>query len=223
MSASPETMVVCFDLGGVLIRICRSWGHACRAAGLAIRSLAATPAVEAAHGALLHRYSVGELTEAEWAEQMAKVTRGEYSADEHLRIHDAVTLDEYAGVGEIVDALHAAGVRTACLSNTTETHWGQLMHERRRTPLPDRPRYPTVLRLQSHFASHLLHFAKPEPAIYRAFEAAMGCDASRILFFDDLPDNVTAARACGWRAERIDHTIETAPQLQRYLRAYGLL
>ena len=35
--ANPTHRLVCFDLGGVIIRICRTWAEGCRAAGLDVR------------------------------------------------------------------------------------------------------------------------------------------------------------------------------------------
>ena len=69
----------------------------------------------------------------------------------------------------------------------------------------------------------LFGLAKPDPAIYKAFEAATQHRGLAILFFDDLPENVRAARSVGWRAERIDPYNETVPQLRRWLRHYGVL
>ena len=42
---------------------------------------------------------------------------------------------------------------------------------------------------------------KPDPAIYRICEARMGLSPGRLLFFDDYPENVAAARALGWQSE----------------------
>jgi putative hydrolase of the HAD superfamily len=41
---------------------------------------------------------------------------------------------------------------------------------------------------------------KPEPAIYRALIAALDCPPGDIVFFDDIRENVEAARAQGIRA-----------------------
>ena len=37
-NATPPSLV-CFDLGGVVIRICRSWEEGCAAAGLPLRGV----------------------------------------------------------------------------------------------------------------------------------------------------------------------------------------
>ena len=43
-----------------------------------------------------------------------------------------------------------------------------------------------------------------------------------ILFFDDAEENVQAARAVGWRAERIDPAGDTARQIAEALAQHGV-
>jgi HAD superfamily hydrolase (TIGR01509 family) len=138
---------------------------------------------------------------------------GLYSPEELTRIHDAWLLDEYAGVTEIIDELHARGVATACLSNTNHAHWSRCLRA---------SEFPSVARLGSRHASHLLGCGKPDEAMFRAFERATSAPGQSVLFFDDLGVNVEAARAFGWNAERIDPNAETAPQLRRHLAEYGV-
>lgn len=45
-----------------------------------------------------------------------------------------------------------------------------------------------------------LGLMKPDPDIYRAAGEKFGRAASEVVFFDDRPENVAAARAHGWRA-----------------------
>ncbi len=115
----------------------------------------------------------------------------------------------------VIAAIDAAGIATGALSNTSEPHWADL-----RGP---QSRYPTVARLRHAVASHLARVLKPDVRIYRAFEAASGISGDRVLFFDDLPQNIEAARAVGWHAERIDPTADTAAQLMAALRRHGVL
>jgi putative hydrolase of the HAD superfamily len=52
--------------------------------------------------------------------------------------------------------------------------------------------------------SHRLGHRKPEPAAYAAATARLGADPGEIVFVDDSPRNVEAARAFGWTAARFD-------------------
>jgi putative hydrolase of the HAD superfamily len=47
--------------------------------------------------------------------------------------------------------------------------------------------------------SHEVGLRKPDPRIYAACQRQAGCAAAECLFIDDLPTNVEAARAYGWK------------------------
>lgn len=210
----PIDLVV-FDLGGVLVQIVRSWGEAHARAGLPAHPIAQDVAFLARRAPLLDGLSTGRIAPAEYYAGVAEVSHDVYTPDEVRRIHLAWHWAEYRGVDVVVEAIEAAGIATGALSNTSEPHWADL-----RGPAS---RYPTVARLRHAVASHLAGVLKPDPAIYRAVEEASGIPASRLLFFDDLAENVEAARSLGWRAERIDPTGDTAAQLLAALRRHGVL
>jgi putative hydrolase of the HAD superfamily len=218
-----EIRLVCFDLGGVLVKICRSWSEGCRAAGLDVRGNSAGERAGNARRELMQLFGTGRISEHEWAEQTALALAGLYTADELRRIHHAWSRAEYDGALALIEALNAREVSTACLSNTNHSHWTRLVHHDGQQPLQGVPEYPTVLSLRHRHASHLLGFAKPDAAIYRAFEQATAHAPADILFFDDLPENVAAARALGWHAERVNSHLETVPQLRRFLGSYAVL
>ena len=212
--SEPIDLVV-FDLGGVLVQIVHSWGEAHARAGFPPHPIAEDPAFLARRAPLLDALSVGHLSPADYYTGVAEVSGGIYTPDDVRRIHLAWHWAEYPGVNAVVAAIEASGVLTAALSNTSAPHWADL-----RGPAS---RYPTVARLRHAVASHLVGVLKPDPAIYRAIETASRVDASRLLFFDDLAENVEAARALGWRAERIDPMGDTAEQLLAALRQHHAL
>lgn len=216
----PTISLVCFDWGGVILRICRSWQEGCERAGLPVRADTASDTVKARRKKIAEAFQVGELTPEAFFARLAEATGGAYTAEEVERIHDAWLIDEYTGVGDVVGELLARpGVETGLLSNTNESHWRR--HQRELcTGLEC---FPTVARLRHRHASHLLRLAKPGLDIYHAFVEQTGHRAGRILFFDDLEENVAAARLAGWNAEQIDHTGDTASQIRGHLRAYGVL
>lgn len=215
--------IVCFDLGGVLVKICRSWSDGCRTAGLDVRGNSAGDRAGATRRELMQAFGTGRLGEDEWAEQVSRGLDGLYTADEIKRIHRAWSQREYEGALRLVEDLNRSQAVTGCLSNTNHSHWRRLVHRDGETPLAGEPEYPAVHRLRHQHASHLLGLAKPDAAIYRAFERATESAAADILFFDDLPENVAAARALGWHAERVNPHQETVPQLRRFLGSYGVL
>jgi putative hydrolase of the HAD superfamily len=218
--------IVCFDLGGVLVRICRSWDQACTHARLPYRApeLLATEAWRLRRKAVVDRYQLGGISAAAYYEELSRALDGVYSVAEVELIHEAWTLKEYPGALELVRELNRLpGVVTACLSNTNEAHW------RRLSNMDGSREYPSVLELQHHLASHLLGCAKPDPDIYArahaAFSELQGAPAlspEQIVFFDDLAENVEAARAQGWTAFQVDHEGDTPEQMRRHLIDAGL-
>ncbi len=201
--------LVCFDLGGVLVRICRSWAEGCAAAGLPLRveiDLESRPAV-----AELHRqHQTGVLDGAEYACRLSDHLERLYSPEEIMSIHDAWMLGQYSGVETIIQRLHENELRTAALSNTNHEHWQRM------------PEFTAVTILQHRLASHELGLVKPDPQIYRELERRLDVESVEILFFDDLEANVDTARRVGWQAVLIDPLRETAPQIIEGLARHGV-
>lgn len=150
---------------------------------------------------------------------IAGTTMGLFTPEDVRRVHAAWLIEEYPGMDRVVAELNATpGVRTALLSNTDHAHWITHMPGADGSPA----RFPTAGRLHHRHASHLLGHAKPDAEIFRAFEREVGARGREVLFFDDLEENVRAALAAGWRAERIDPDGATDEQARRFLSAHGV-
>ncbi len=218
-SHAEPPRVVCFDWGGVILRICRNWAEGCAAAGLPVRDGPDQPALTARRHALAHAYQLGELDCHAFCHEVARATAGLYTPEEIGRIHDAWLIAEYDGAAALIERLaNSRAAELGLLSNTNRRHY-----ERHR-PRPDGSSadFPTIARLTHHVASHEVRASKPDEAIYRAFEDLTGARGSEIVFFDDLAENVAQARAIGWRAVQIDHTGDTPRQIERELLALGV-
>ena len=129
---------------------------------------------------------------------------------------EAWLVERYTGAVELVEwlAKHPT-LKSACLSNTNTRHWRQ-MTESAEVGLP-------LMKLTWQFVSFRIGYMKPAPEIHRAVERESGLAPSQILFFDDNPANVAAAKACGWEAEVIDPSGDDSPeQVMRSLRRRGL-
>jgi FMN phosphatase YigB (HAD superfamily) len=59
--------------------------------------------------------------------------------------------------------------------------------------------------------------------VFKEVERDTGRSGDAILFFDDRTENVEGARACGWTAELIDYTGDTADQLLDLLRQHAVI
>jgi len=206
-----ERMVVCFDLGGVVVRICRSFREGCLAAGVPLRRDLDREVDRRALAALVHRHQRGALATGDFHREMSVLLGGQHTPEELARMHEAWILGEYEGVADLIDEVHAAGIDTACLSNTNDAHWAAMRGLR------------AFDSIRHRHASHEIGLCKPDPAIFRAFESRTGFDPSGIIFFDDLIENVMAAGAAGWRAELVDPDRPTAPQIEAALVRHGVL
>jgi 2-haloacid dehalogenase len=105
-------------------------------------------------------------------------------------------------------ALKASGVKVYALSNfAAETF------EIARTL------YPVLDAFDGRVISAHVGLIKPEPEIYARLEEIAGLPPAELFFVDDLPANVQAARARGWRA----HLFTGEGGLVRALIDNGLL
>ena len=117
-------------------------------------------------------------------------------ADLGLPVDRRAFLDEFAawpralydGTVELIARIPASYVR-ATLSNTNVVHWPRLAGELKLGALFDR-----------HFPSHLTGKLKPDREVFAHVAETLGCEPPAILFLDDQPLNVEAARAAGLQA-----------------------
>jgi FMN phosphatase YigB (HAD superfamily) len=215
----PTPRIVCFDVGGVIARHCRTWREGCLAAGLPVRDGCESgemTRLRKQHAMLL---TCGKIDPPTFYQRMAETTGNLYTPAEIELIHHRWLGREYEGVGDVIRRLVGTGrVETGVLSNTNAPHWARFL------PRGDAPPdLPTVSLLSHRYASHELGLAKPMPEIYARFEELTGFRGRDILFLDDLPENLAAASARGWTAAHIDHTRETAPQIEHTLQRHGIL
>jgi len=217
---SNEIGLVCFDWGGVLLRICRSWEEGCERAGLPVRGETGDPGLLGRRRAVSQHYQRGEIDDVAFCTRIAELTGGAYSPEEIALIHDAWLIEEYPGVHELITRLAGLDhLATGLLSNTNQRHWVRHLPGRDNEPAE----FPTPGLLEHRTASHLLGVAKPDETIFQLFERQTGFAGRSILFFDDLEENVAAARRAGWHAEQIDHDADTAGQIASHLTRRGLL
>jgi len=133
------------------------------------------------------------------------------NVEDALKVHNGIIAAEYPGIAELVAQVRGLKCRTGCLSNTNEPHWETLLIAER---------YPTIHILDMKMASHLVGVNKPAHAIFERFCSEFGLEPGDIAFFDDAPENVEAAKDCGWNASRIDPSDDPPRQMREYL--YGL-
>lgn len=203
--------VVCFDVGGVLIKITQLWHEAAKYAGIDI--LADLPAdAHLLDTPFLEHYQTDALTDDEYIAELAKYL-GDIPVESALAVHNHIIIQPYDGVDQVISSLNEKGLLTACLSNTNEPHW-QAMHSS--------GRFPAIEALKLRMASHRLGLHKPDPAIFRKFEEAAEASGGEIVFFDDSLENVRIAKSLGWQAFHVNPLEETSPQIAAALESVGI-
>lgn len=105
-----------------------------------------------------------------------------------------------ARMAEAVGALHAAGVKTALLSNS----WGATGYERSRFP----DLFDDVV------ISAEVGMRKPDAEIYLLTARRLGVEPAACVFVDDLEQNVEAARAVGMTGVVHRNADFTVPKLE---------
>jgi len=147
----------------------------------------------------------GLLTQQEWGARVTAALRPRYVPAAPL-----TRFGDYLYTGRVLNhALLAAlgelggrGVQIGLLTNSVrewEPHRAALM--------PDTELFTVQVK------SHELGLCKPDPAIYRLAERAVGAAPGDCLLIDDDPLNCAAARARGWAAIRHETTPATLVQL----------
>ena len=210
---SPSIQLVCFDLGGVFLRLADGWSDVLQRAGVD----------QPTHDHLLDKidifyeandhYEVGKTDEHTFASHVAQRTG--LTHDAIVDILNAILVAPYPDVDQLLDRLEQTDVQTACLSNTNHTHW--------QTVTSPGPLQLPLQRLDHRFASHLVGQRKPDRKIYQHVQQQTDTPADAILFFDDSPENCTAAAELGWHAHRIDPAADPVAQVTTRLRHYGVI
>ncbi len=97
------------------------------------------------------------------------------------------------GMDEIVDALQSAGIPQFGLTNLPAEKWPHL-----------KTMYPPLADFVDVVVSGEEGVVKPDRRIYEITAVRVGMDPAEVLFFDDRQDNIDAARAFGFDAERFE-------------------
>jgi transcription antitermination factor NusB len=205
-AGAHRPVVLVLDCDGVL----RHWDTAPTRAGE--EALGLTPgAVQevALEPDLLRRVSTGGMTAAAWAEEVGRIVAERHGVDADaaadLWRNAPWTIDQ--DVIDLVRAVAANGVATACFSNATD----RLEDDLEQAGVADA--FGTIVN------SSRIGQVKPDAAFYAAACEAAGVQPSEVLFVDDRPENVLGALIGGLAAVRF-HTVD---RLRAVLRRTSLL
>ena len=129
--------------------------------------------------------------------EVAKVEIRAATVEEIVAMESVIWTKVNAETLDLAREIKARGLKTAILSNMPF----DLLAELRR-------KFDWLDEFEVQIWSCDLGVIKPDPGIYEACLAKLGCQAERTLFFDDRPRNVEGARQVGMDA----HVFESAGQ-----------
>ncbi len=189
MSPAPPKALL-FDLGGVLVDI--DFGRALQAwaplSALSLKELQQSFTFDQAY----QRHERGEISSQEYFEHLRSALQLSASLHEIEAGWNAIFVKEFR---ETREAVQRARRQLPCFAftNTNASHmkrWSSLYPE-------------LVSSFDRIFASHEMALRKPERAAFDHICAAISLPAQSILFFDDLAENVEAARDAGLQAVHV--------------------
>ena len=120
MPDNPSIRLVCFDLGRVLVRICDDWQQACGIAMVPFPAVLADRAVRERFHELTALGDIGKIGFDEFLQSASQILS--LPAAQIRAAQEAYLRPAYVGSTELLEQLSARGIKTACLSNTSENH-----------------------------------------------------------------------------------------------------
>jgi len=108
----------------------------------------------------------------------------------------SIYVGQVKGVEELLSEL-ALSYPIYLLSNTNPAHMAFCVSQ-----------FRVLSRFNKRFLSYELGCRKPERVIYERVVSDIGVAPDEILFFDDMPGNVSGARDFGLRAELADRSVD---------------
>jgi putative hydrolase of the HAD superfamily len=181
--------VLLFDLGGVLVEFSGVQDLAVLLQG----RLSESEILERmSHYLPSEQFGLGKLSREEFGDRFVKDWELGLPPQDFLREFQSWSRRFYPGAVELLASLRPH-FRLAALSNSNELHW-----ERNTNDLGMNDLFEIAI------SSHQVGLHKPDPQMYRIALDRLGVSPDRVLFFDDVPANVTAALALGIRAFQVD-------------------
>jgi glucose-1-phosphatase len=151
---------------------------------------------------IYHRHETGEISDAEFFAGLRASLGVELSDTQFLEGWNAIFTGEMPGIGRLL-ACAAERLPLYALSNTNGAHVAHFSKN-----------YADVLRhFREIFLSSSIGLRKPDPAAYDHVVRAIGVPPQRIVFFDDLAENIEGARARGLLAVHVTSPDDVADTL----------
>ena len=190
-----------FDLGRVVLDIdfSRTLHHWARQAGCEPALLGQ----RFLHGELYHRHERGEISDEAFFAGLRSSLGVELSDAQFIDGWNAIFVGEIPGIKTLL-ARAAKYLPLYAFSNTNAVHGAYFSAQ-----------YADVLNhFHQIFLSSTIGLRKPDAEAYDHVVEAIGVPAERIVFFDDLDENIRGARERGLKAVRVTSSADVARALQ---------
>ena len=204
-SLSPGSAdALLFDLGRVVLDIDFSKAIACWAGHAGCKPEAIVGRYVRDEAYRLHE--VGRISDEDYFASLRSSLGISISDVQFLEGWNAIFAGEMPGIAELLPRA-AKQMPVYAFSNTNRVHelcWS----ERFRT---------TLAPFRQVFVSSTIGLRKPDREAFDHVTRSMGVPAGRVLFFDDLPENVIGARAAGLQATHVRTHADTAAAVVRVI------
>jgi len=189
-----------FDLGRVVLDIDFSKAVGCWAsyAGCAPSDIIA----RYVRGAAYQDHETGRISDADYFDSLRASLGINITDAQFLEGWNAIFAGEMPGIADLL-ARAANHLPLYAFSNTNQPHVDHFSQV-----------HADVLRhFREIYLSSTIGLRKPDRDAYDHVVGAIGVPASRILFFDDLAENIAGARACGMMAVHVRSPTDVADAL----------
>ncbi|MCB0417628.1 MAG: HAD family phosphatase [Bdellovibrionaceae bacterium] len=199
MSTKPVRAII-LDLGNVVLEI----SHAKMAAAFSALEPGKIRLVdEMEKWPEFDAFERGTMNETEFTEFLSQHWGVPLSQEAFRRAWNAVFVGPVFGIEAVLDYARRS-LPTYALSNTSPSHIEYASAT-----------YPFLATFEKIFTSYELGCRKPERVIYERTRDAIGFPAEEMIFVDDRPENVAAAKSVGFQAFCCNNN---SSELQRLLK-----
>jgi putative hydrolase of the HAD superfamily len=201
-----------FDLGRVIIELDTERMHArwAELAGMSAAEMRERVADRVSASEAFRKHERGEIDDAEFFAHLRSALEVELTDEQLADGWNAIFVGEMPGIRSVLARIDGR-LPLYVLSNTNAMHqacWSV--------------RFADVLaRFRKIYVSHDMGARKPEPEAFKAVVTDMGVAPERVLFFDDIADNVAGAEACGLQAVHVRSAADVEVALGRWLGPLG--
>jgi HAD superfamily hydrolase (TIGR01509 family) len=189
-----------FDLGRVVLDIdfSRAMATWARHGGCDISDITA----RFSGGEAIRQYESGKIDDAAYFAHLRKMLGADITDEQLLEGWNAIFIGEMPGIAPLLKRA-AKHLPLYALSNTNPPHIAHF----------SKVHAEVLGHFREMYLSSSIGLLKPDAAAYDHVVKAIGAPASRVVFFDDLADNIAGARAYGLTAVHVKSSEDVAQAL----------